>query len=719
MPASITVIKHYQIQAPLGEGGFGQVFEAWDTKLLRRVAIKRLKNTGSQNNDLLREARLAASLQHSAFVKIHALEDDDDSQSIVMELVEGQTLKKLLALAKPDRAQAINILRQLAEAMQQAHAAGLTHGDLKPSNIMVEPSGTARILDFGLARKVDTQTTLSVLQQNTQGTIAYMAPERLLGATLAPQADIYALGVILYELVTGARPFAELSGFALAAAQMQSSSDLWDYAADIPAALSQLIRNMTAKLPAQRLASMSDVLFALDEMENPTAVTINTFNSTKINSQRNTILPINFWKKIKINRTPIITTSALACAVFVGWFAQPYMNNVEKIVTPFSESQAMNKGMAALEQWDRPGSLDEAIQHFSNLAERNTENAAAIAGLSIAYSLRYEWDTQDEIWLQKSVASAQQAIKLNPHLALSDVAMGRVLLEQGKPVMALENIERAIKLDPLNVFAWYGKIDIFEKLARHEDALKLAKDGLQKFPQNRTFANEIGAIYAEQGKYDEAEQAFRQSISIQPDSVYAYVNLSAILQYKGKTEEALHLLQQGLQIRPSAWLYTNLGNIYFFKGEYIDAVVAFEAALSPVLGNANDYLDWANLADTLQWIPGRKQEAKKYYAKARELLTPILKRRPDDLKLASRMALYSARLGDKEQCKTLLAPLLYNKSNLPELHFRGSLAYELIGERILALEQITIAHKLGYPLNMIEAEPDLEPLRRDPQYTLR
>ncbi|MES2824048.1 MAG: protein kinase [Pseudomonadota bacterium] len=715
----MTTIKHYQIQASLGEGGFGQVFAAWDTKLLRRVAIKRLKNIGPSNDDLLREARMAASLQHSAFVKIHALEDDDDSQSIVMELVEGQTLKKLLAFAKPDAAQAINILRQIAEAMQQAHAAGLTHGDLKPSNIMVEPSGTARILDFGLARKVDTQTTLSVLQQDTQGTIAYMAPERLLGATLAPQADIYALGVILYELVTGTRPFAELSGFALAAAQMHSSSNLWNYTADIPTALSQLICNMTAKLPAQRLTSMNDVLLALDALENKTAITINAFDSTTINSPIDTISPIVFWKNIKIKRTTVSTTSALACIIFVGWLAHSYVNNVEKIVTPFSESQAMKKGMAALEQWDRPGSLDEAIQHFSNLAERNSENAAAIAGLSIAYSLRYEWDTQDELWLQKSIASAQQAVKLNPHLALSDIAMSRALLEQGNSLKALENIERAIKLDPLNVFAWYAKIDIFEKLGRRDEALTLAKNGLQKFPQNRTFSDEIGAIHAEQGKYDEAELAFRQSINIQPDSVYAYVNLSAILQYQGKTEEALHILQQGLQIRPSAWLYTNLGNIYFFRGEYVDAVIAFEAALSPGLGNANDYLDWANLADTLLWIPGRKQEAQKYYAKARQLLAPILQRHPYDLKLASRMALYSARLGDKKHCKTLLESVLHEKSNFPDLHFRSGLAYELIGERILALQQITIAYSLGYPLSRIEAEPDLEPLRRDLQYTLR
>ena len=133
------VIKHYQIVSCLGQGGFGKVFEAWDSKLQRSVAIKCLTADGllSPAADLIREARMAASLNHVAFVKIHALEDDDNSQAIVMELVKGETLKHLLGNSKPDQNQVIHIIRQIADAMQQAHAIGLTHGDLKPSNLII------------------------------------------------------------------------------------------------------------------------------------------------------------------------------------------------------------------------------------------------------------------------------------------------------------------------------------------------------------------------------------------------------------------------------------------------------------------------------------------------------------------------------------------------------------------------------------------------------
>ena len=168
--------KHYQIGKCLGEGGFGQVYEAWDSKLCRPVAIKRLKRAAVTQADLAREARMAASLRHAAFVKIHALEEDGETQSIVMELVPGVTLKEWARASPPTEREALRVVRQIAEAMHEAHASGLIHGDLKPSNLIVEPSGKVRILDFGLAIKNDEQVTASLAQGDPQGTIAYMAP---------------------------------------------------------------------------------------------------------------------------------------------------------------------------------------------------------------------------------------------------------------------------------------------------------------------------------------------------------------------------------------------------------------------------------------------------------------------------------------------------------------------------------------------------------------
>ena len=200
-------LLHYQLGASLGEGGFGQVYQAWDTKLHRHVAIKYLKNV-TAGVDLTREARLAASLHHPAFVKIHALENTSDGQAIVMELVPGRTLRQILECDAPGISSVLEMVRQVAQAMDEAHRAGLIHGDLKPSNLMQEPGGAVRILDFGLATQADRDATTSIVQADPQGTIAYMAPEILTGASLTATSDIYALGVILYELLTlGKHPF--------------------------------------------------------------------------------------------------------------------------------------------------------------------------------------------------------------------------------------------------------------------------------------------------------------------------------------------------------------------------------------------------------------------------------------------------------------------------------------------------------------------------------
>ncbi len=273
MPAAPTLPGHYAVRACLGEGGFGRVYEAWDSKLCRSVAIKCIKHAeaGRAAADLMREARLGASLRHAAFVKVHAIEDDGDTQSIVMELVPGKTLKQTLSGGPVAQGDALEWTRQVAEAMRDAHDCGMVHGDLKPSNLMLEPGGTIRVLDFGLARHLDVMATTSLAPSELQGTLAYMAPERMLGAPLSPQVDVYALGLILYEMICGARPFATLDGLALAAAQVQTSSDGWSYPAHAGAPLIALIRAMTARQPQLRLASMAEVLTGLAQLSAPPA----------------------------------------------------------------------------------------------------------------------------------------------------------------------------------------------------------------------------------------------------------------------------------------------------------------------------------------------------------------------------------------------------------------------------------------------------------------
>lgn len=711
-------LSHYRLGRQLGAGGFGEVREAWDENLRRKVAIKRLKTASAfgHPDSLLREARLAASLEHPAFVKIHAIEEDGSGHAIVMELIAGMTLRELVARGPVPLATVFDLIGQAAAAMAAAHARGLVHGDLKPSNLMVDDGGRLRILDLGLAFHDDPQATTSVMQLEQQGTIAYMAPECLLGQAPNRQSDVYALGVVCYEMLCGERPFAKLSGLALAAAQMQSSSASWVFPAATPAPLIELVRAMTARQPEQRLAGMQEVQAGLaacmGSAAAPLAAPAPAVEPSEPEPDAVAVPPpapvhdAARWRKAGLG-------AALALLLGLGgWYALEQA----PAPLPFSRAATIARALHALESFDQPERLEAARADFEALLARDPDNAAAVAGMSLVSSFRYAADTQDETWLRRADAAAQRALQLEPTLALSHVAHAYVLWNQGKREGALAEVEAALVLDPDNFFASIGKLNFLNVMRRNEAARAWGEAMLQRFPTQRAFADELGILYFRQGDDKAAEQAFRLSIKLQPDSSRAYANLNGTLMRQGRADEALKVLQQGLQVRPSAALYANLGLALFQRGDYVGAAQAYERAVTPPAGNPNSYLNWANLGDTLLWIPGRTRDAQAAYRKARQLLAFRLARAPGDATLLSRMGLYAARSADADEAMSLTVRALAAAPDSPDVYFRAALSYELLHHRELALQALVQAKHFGYPASVIDAEPDFVALRRDARY---
>jgi serine/threonine-protein kinase len=332
------------------------------------------------------------------------------------------------------------------------------------------------------------------------------------------------------------------------------------------------------------------------------------------------------------------------------------------------------------------------------------------------YSMRHVGDSRDETWLQRADASAQLALKLNDQLAMAYVAQGAVRLAQGKRDEALRLIEHSLRLDPLDVFALSLKGDVLIRMGRYKQAQESLDVALKTYPKERKILDVLGLLRFEQGDYPGAERAFRSSIAAEPDSVMAYANLSYSLLRQNRGDEALQVLQQGLQVRPNGSLYTNLGNALFNRGDYVGAAQAFENAVSSSRGNSNTYLRWANLADTLRWIPGREAESRDAYRQARTLLKPLLERTPKDATMLSRMGLYAARLGENTDAVALINQAVVLDPHTADVRYRAAMAYELSGLRAEALAQLRQARERGYPLNLINAEPDLIALRRDPRY---
>src|SRR5467141_1055386 len=218
----------YQVTAPIGEGGMGQVFRATDTKLKRHVAIKILPPSLAADHDRLarfqREAEVLASLNHPNIAAIYGLEESAGMTALVMELVEGEDLSQRIARGAIPLDEALPIAKQIAEALEAAHEQSIIHRDLKPANIKVRPDGTVKVLDFGLAKALDpalsspaaaaltNSPTITSPVAMTQagiilGTAEYMSPEQARGKTVDRRTDIWAFGVVLYEMLTGKRLF--------------------------------------------------------------------------------------------------------------------------------------------------------------------------------------------------------------------------------------------------------------------------------------------------------------------------------------------------------------------------------------------------------------------------------------------------------------------------------------------------------------------------------
>jgi len=178
----------------------------------------------------------------------------------------------------------------------------------------------------------------------------------------------------------------------------------------------------------------------------------------------------------------------------------------------------------------------------------------------------------------------------------------------------------------------------------------------------------------------------------------------------------LRVLQQGLQIQPHWELYSNLGTSLFAKADYLGAVEAFKNAVSSSRGSPGTYLLWANLADAQRWIPAQVTASKDSYQHAINLLSPMLQNMPDNATFHSRMALYRAYIGDKQEALARIRQALSIASGVADVQFRAALTHELIGNHDEALAALMQAAKLGYPINLIETAPDLLNLRRDIRY---
>lgn len=270
-------ISHYRVLSRLGSGGMGEVYFAEDTTLGRKVAIKFLPADAMLNEHarkrLIKEAQTAATLDHPNICSIYEVGQENGSAFIVMQYVEGETLAARMQDKPLELREALHLAAQVTDALTEAHSRGITHRDIKPQNIMITPRGQAKLMDFGLAKMVrgtlesDSQAaTETMLSEPGKilGTVPYMSPEQARGETLDARSDIFSLGVVLYEMVSGRQPFAASSmAGTLSAILSRKLPPLARYLPETPAELERIVDKALAKDKEERYQNAQDLLIDL------------------------------------------------------------------------------------------------------------------------------------------------------------------------------------------------------------------------------------------------------------------------------------------------------------------------------------------------------------------------------------------------------------------------------------------------------------------------
>jgi serine/threonine protein kinase/formylglycine-generating enzyme required for sulfatase activity len=319
-------ITHYNVTKLLGAGGMGEVYLAEDSTLGRKVALKLLPVQFTTDVERVRrftlEAKAASALNHPNIITIHEIGTSDNLHFIATEFIAGETLRQRLADGKLKLNDALDIAIQIASALAAAHEAGILHRDIKPENVMLRKDGYVKVLDFGLAKLTEavandatTITTLTTEPGRVMGTVAYMSPEQLRAQTVDTRADVWSLGVILFEMVAGFRPFAGATTSAVIAAILEQAPLSTTEAAALPDELQRILQKALHKNRAERYQSAHELLRDLQALRDDLAFAARLQSSGKSIRRKITATKPKQWSR----RIGIIVVASLLTLTTVVW----------------------------------------------------------------------------------------------------------------------------------------------------------------------------------------------------------------------------------------------------------------------------------------------------------------------------------------------------------------------------------------------------------------
>jgi tetratricopeptide (TPR) repeat protein/predicted Ser/Thr protein kinase len=562
--ASGTVIKHYEILSALGAGGMGEVYLAEDQRLGRKVAIKFLpaavSNDERAKQRLLREARTAATLDHPNICSIYEVAEEGDYSFIVLQYIEGETLAACLKRQRPDVRQVLAIANQIADAMNEAHARGIIHRDLKPENIMLTTRQQVKVLDFGLAKvmrdpgifegEAETGSMLSA-PGTVMGTVPYMSPEQVRGEELDCRSDIFSFGTVLYEMLSGRRPFEARSTAEVISAILTREPSPISSLGHSDRGEEQLLRKCLEKDAAQRYQTMAGLIPDLERIRHE-------YESGQVrppaNAPSRPAPALGGPKQSRLRRYSL--ELALAVIVLAGAAAIYLVSS--RTQKPAAALGGKTTNTAAYDAYvhgkvnvssENPADNETAIKLFEQAVAADPNFAAAYAELARAYSIKARFFApvpEKKKLNEEAEVDVEKALALDPNLAEGYFARGLILWTPYKRFpheQAVQAYKRALELNPNLDEAHHQLGFVYLHIGLLDKGQREIEKALAINPGNSLARYRLGVINMCRAKYEEAFQIFNTTPLEKSPSLLASYTSTALFRL-GRNEEASAIVEQ-------------------------------------------------------------------------------------------------------------------------------------------------------------------------------
>jgi serine/threonine protein kinase/Flp pilus assembly protein TadD len=693
-------ILHYKILEKLGEGGMGVVYKAEDSKLRREVAIKFLPHQISDNKEERQrfeiEAQAAAALNHPNIATIHAIEDSDNEVFIVMEFINGVELKDKIGKTLPSIEESLNIIEQSAQGLKAAHGKGITHRDIKSSNIMITESGQIKIMDFGLAKMKGVSHFTKF--GTTLGTTAYMSPEQARGEHVDHRTDIWSLGVIAYELLTGKTPYeGEFEQAIIYSILNEEPKTVLSRRKDVPLKLDQIVMKMLSKNKEHRYQNVSDLLTDLKDLKLRN-------KQAPVEKEKKTIAVLPF-ENISPDKDADYFAEGLAEELIAGLAKIKEI----KLVAPANtmKYKGTDKDIKTLGRELAAGFIMQGTVRKFKDDLRISVKLMDVAQESQLWGETYKGKLEDVFDIQEKVSkeivdalrvnlSLTEKVVLSKRATLNAEAFDHYLharnflyrLTKNNVNLAIQLFEKAIELDPRYAAAHAGLGEAYATLYQYfesnetylDKAIETSLKALMYDPTLSEAYTALGLAYFDKKLLEEAITATLKAIELDPENYVAYWILGRIYHTTDRSEEAIQQFKKTISLNKD------------FINAYNDLIMAYEGK--------ND-----------------RENAKKALDETLIVFQNYLRKNPDDARAHIYNAVHLAAVNRKEEAIIEGQRALELNPGDSLMIYNAACLYSRLGDKKLAIKTLKDAIAAGQEdFEWFKRDPDLDNIKNEPEF---